>query len=92
MTRTTAELRQYLALEMLFDNDFKDTSGNGNDGTPTDIEWKPTLRGMKPRYNGSSSKVDCGNDSSLDTSNEFTIDYWIKPSEDLTQYLWAYQH
>ena len=74
MTRTTAELRQYLALEMLFDNDFKDTSGNGNDGTPTDIEWKPTLRGMKPRYNGSSSKVDCGNDSSLDVGeNGFTI-------------------
>ena len=78
MTRTTAELRQYLAGEWLFDNDFKDTSGNGNDGTPTDIEWKPTLRGMKPKLNGSSSVVNCGNDSSLDITDEITLSMWIK--------------
>lgn len=81
MTRTTAELRQYLAGEWLFDNDFKDTSGNGNDGTPTDIEWKPTLRGMKPKFNGSSSLVDCGNGSSLNFgTGNFSYGCWYKPN------------
>ena len=80
MTRTTAELRQYLAGEWLFDNDFKDTSGNGNHGTPTDIEWKPTLRGMKPKFNGSSSRLEVAIDASLDISNNISICGWIKLS------------
>lgn len=80
MTRTTAELRQYLAGEWLFDNDFKDTSGNGNHGIPTGIEWKPTLRGMKPKFNGSSSRLEVAIDASLDISNNISTCGWIKLS------------
>jgi hypothetical protein len=56
MTRTLEELSQYLVGHWKFDGDFKDSSGNGNHGVPTDIEWKPTERGMKPEFNGSTSK------------------------------------
>ena len=78
MTRSLAELRQYLAGEWLFDNDFKDTSGNDNDGTPTDIEWKPTLRGMKP-YSISSSQINgFGKPSELQLGvNDATFSAWI---------------
>ena len=75
MTRSLAELRQYLAGEWLFDNDFKDTSGNDNHGTPTDIEWKPTLRGMKPKTKLKTSYITF-NDPSL--SNQFSLSLWIK--------------
>jgi hypothetical protein len=51
MTRTLEELREYLVGEWLFQNDFRDTSGNDNHGVPIDVEWKPTERGMKPYSN-----------------------------------------
>lgn len=82
MTRSLAELKQYLAGEWLFDNDFQDTSGNDNHGTPTDIEWKPTSRGMKPRFNGSSSNVNCGNNASLELLQDVTLSAWVKRVKD----------
>jgi hypothetical protein len=72
MTRTLEELREYLVGEWLFDNDFLDTSGNGNHGTPTDIEWKPTARGLKPYFNGSSSYI-YGDALFSEKLNEFTL-------------------
>lgn len=51
MSRSLSELREYLVGEWLFQNDFRDTSGNGNHGIPTDVEWMPTERGMKPFFN-----------------------------------------
>jgi hypothetical protein len=78
MTRTLEELREYLVGEWLFDNDFLDTSGNGNHGTPTDIEWKPTARGLKPYFNGSSSYIDCQNQ--LTESNNITVSAWVYPN------------
>lgn len=81
MARSLQTLRQYLVGEWLFDNNFNDTSVNSNHGTPTDIEWKPTRRGMKPKTNGSSSHINCGNDTSLDITDEFTLSFWINPSE-----------
>jgi hypothetical protein len=53
MTRTLEELSQYLVGHWKLDGDFKDSSGNGNHGVPTDVEWKPTERGMKPHCYGS---------------------------------------
>lgn len=81
MTRSLQELRQYLAGEWLFENDFQDTSGNENHGIPTDVEWKPTDRGMKPRFDGSSSYVNCGNNNCLNITDEITISAYAKISD-----------
>jgi len=82
MTRTLDELREYLVLEMKFDNNFLDSSGNGNHGTPTDIEWKPTARGLKPYFNHG-GYIDCGSDSSLNLTNELTISLYLNPFESI---------
>lgn len=76
--RTLEELEQYLVGHWKFDGDFKDTSGNGNHGVPTDIEWKPTERGMKPRvYESSGSNIHI--DSYLvDGSKPYAVSFWIK--------------
>jgi hypothetical protein len=80
MARSLEELRDYLVGEWLLDNNFKDTSGNGNDGTPVDIEWKPTVRGLKPYFNGSSSclKVPYTQDLLDFGSNDFSIFTYAK--------------
>jgi len=74
MTRTLEELREYLVGEWKFDNNFLDTSGNGNHGTPTDIEWKPTSRGLKPH-------IKIGNTVSMNeivlSPNDSTISLWV---------------
>jgi hypothetical protein len=75
MTRTLEELREYLVGEWKFDNNFLDTSGNGNHGVPTDIEWKPTARGLKP-YLNDSSKITIP-DFSFNCDNNFTISFWV---------------
>jgi hypothetical protein len=75
MSRSLAELREYLVGEWLFQNDFRDTSGNGNHGVPTDIEWKPTARGLKP-YLNDSSKITIP-DFSFNCDNNFTISFWV---------------
>jgi hypothetical protein len=80
MTRTLEELREYLVGEWKFDNNFLDSSGNGNHGTPTDIEWKPTARGLKPYFNNG-GYIDCGSDSSLNLINQFTIFLYYNPFE-----------
>jgi hypothetical protein len=72
MTRTLEELREYLVGEWKFDNNFLDTSGNGNHGVPTDVEWKPTERGMKPKFNGSTSKISISSDDT-DFVDEMTF-------------------
>jgi len=74
MTRTLEELREYLVGEWLFQSDFKDSSGNGNHGTPTDIEWKPTTRGLKPH----GGKISFGDFTPI---NVFTASIWINAGE-----------
>lgn len=75
MTRTLQQLEPYLQGHWKFDTDFKDHSQNSNDGTPTAIEWKPTRRGLKPEFNGSSSFINCGNNNSLNV-DIITISAW----------------
>lgn len=53
MSRSLAELDAYKVLHLDLENNYLDKSGNGNHGTPTNIEWKPTSRGLKPFGNGS---------------------------------------
>jgi len=86
MARSLEELREYLVGEWLFQSDFKDSSGNGNHGTPTDIEWKPTARGMKPYANSDTSYIEVATPSSiLDLTDIITISTWIK-LEDSTEW------
>jgi hypothetical protein len=74
MTRTLEELREYLVGEWLFQSDFKDSSGNGNHGVPTDIEWKPTSRGLKPH----GGKISFGD---FTPTNVFTASIWVNVGE-----------
>ncbi|RSD36516.1 MAG: hypothetical protein CI952_33 [Methanohalophilus sp.] len=69
MARSLEELREYLVGEWNFNLNFLDSSGNENHGVPTDIEWKPTARGLKP-YFSSGRFVNCGKTTVPDT---FTI-------------------
>ena len=77
MSRSLEELDKYLVGHWRMENNFKDSSGNGNHGTPTDIEWKPTSRGMNPKFNGSSSLIDCGSGVGVELSHTFTISMWV---------------
>jgi len=68
----------------------RDTSGNLNDGTINGATWikrTPNGEGYALDFNGSSDYVDCGNDPSLNVSNELTIEVWVYPTaSDLTYY------
>lgn len=51
-----------LVAEYLLNGDVKDTSGNGYNGTPSNVLWPKTSRGYQSycgSFNGSNSKVDC---------------------------------
>ena len=57
----------------------EDESRYGNDGVPTDITWVRLPSGLWVRnFNGATSKVDCGTDSSLDISGNLTMTAWVK--------------
>ena len=77
MIRTLTELDKYLVGRWRMENNFKDSSGNGNHGTPTDVVWKPTRRGMSPTFNGSSSHITIPYDSSMDLVDSLTMVAWI---------------
>lgn len=53
MSRSLAELDAYKVLHL-------DMENNLGVGTPTDVEWKPTNRGMKPKLDGATSKIVVG--------------------------------
>ena len=57
-----------------------DASGNGNDGTLVNgPNWVDGKRGGALGFDGSSNYVDCGNDESLNITDEITISAWIYP-------------
>ena len=60
-----------------------DTSGNGNVGTwyGTGAHWGRGKYGSAGSFNGSDDYVDAGSGSSLDFSGNFTIEYWIKSTD-----------
>ncbi|MCK5431359.1 MAG: LamG domain-containing protein, partial [Gammaproteobacteria bacterium] len=76
MARSLQEIRQHLAGEWLFENNFKDTSGNENDGTPINIEWTSTNRGLKPILNGSTAYIEL--DESYTFSSNHSLSFWMK--------------
>jgi hypothetical protein len=62
------------------DNDVKDGSGNGNDGTITGAPTYVTGKiGSALALNGTADYVDCGTGASLDILDAVTLSAWIKP-------------
>jgi len=59
----------------------KDSSGNNNDGTlKNGPQWVEGKVGMALEFDGSDDYVDCGSDSSLDITDELTVEAWIYPT------------
>ncbi len=56
----------------------KDSSGNGNDGAILGPVWVNGKIGDALKFNGSTDYVDCGNDPSLDLTDQITIVLWTK--------------
>ncbi len=64
------------------DNDVKDSSGNGNNGT---IVGTPTYVaagkiGASLKLNGTADYVDCGTAAIFDITDQVTLSAWIKPA------------
>jgi hypothetical protein len=83
MSRSLAELEQYLVGHWRMENNFKDSSGNSNHGTPTDIEWKPTSRGMKPKFNGAGC-IEHSATGDFEPTTPTSICAWVKLGRDAT--------
>jgi hypothetical protein len=65
------------------DNDLKDSSGKGNNGT---IGGAPTYVaagkiGASMKFNGTADYIDCGAGTSLDITDQVTLSAWIKPTD-----------
>jgi len=58
----------------------RDSSGNGNDGTIHGATWTTGISGKALSFDGKDDYIDCGNDASLDITDEITIEAWVKRS------------
>ncbi len=57
-----------------------DSSGNGNDGTLTNMfgdEWTTGQVDGALEFDGADDNIDCGNDDSLNITDEITLSAWI---------------
>lgn len=59
--------------------DANDASGNGLDGSPTDLSWEAGKIGGAGSFNGSTSVIDCGDPTALRLTT-FTLCAWVKSS------------
>lgn len=62
----------------------KDSSGKGNDATIHGATWTKKGQSGNALFFDGKSSVNCGNDASLNISDEFTLEMWIKVSEQAT--------
>lgn len=67
-----------LKLHLRFDGDVKDSSGNGNDGSATDLTSTTGMYGSAYTFNGTSSFVQGNNINSTLGNGDFTITAWAK--------------
>lgn len=64
----------------------RDLSMNGNHGTLKDMAfpstpvsgWNPGRTGVGLNFDGTDDYIDCGNNASLDVTDEITISVWVK--------------
>ena len=61
-----------------------DSSPFGNNGTIHGASWVRGKFGYALKFDGSDDYVDCGNDESLNISDEITIEAWVKTSYDFS--------
>ncbi len=64
----------------VLDDKARDTSGNMNDGNVTGATLVTGIAGNALEFGGSSDYVEVSDHDSLDLSEDFTIEAWIKPS------------
>ena len=64
-------------------DNIKDSSGQGNhgSGSGTNIAWTTGRYGGALTFNGTDDYVDCGSGSSLNINNNFSIETWVKTSQ-----------
>jgi len=60
-----------------------DSSGRGNNGTIHGASWTSGRSGAALSFDGVNDYVDCGNDSSLNPTDEITVEAWIYPKVDM---------
>jgi len=59
-----------------------DTSGNGNDGTFTGgPQWVAGYYGGALEFDSTDDNIDCGNDDSLNITDEITLSAWINMAQ-----------
>jgi len=69
-----------------------DSSGNGNDGTLINMagnEWTSGHVGGALEFDGNNDYIDCGNDDSLNITDEITMSAWINMSARPAKDDWA---
>jgi hypothetical protein len=57
-----------------------DSSGNGNAGTAANASWTTGHTGGALAFNGTSTRVNVPDSSSLDLTTALTLEAWVKPS------------
>lgn len=65
-------------LNLWLEKNATDMSGSGNDGTIYGVTNTTGLVGWGMEFDGDNDKIGCGNDSSLDITNDITISAWVK--------------
>ena len=72
-----------------------DSSGRGNNGTATGTTIVDGKLGKARSFNGSSDYASIPNNSSLNTTSQMTVEYWMKPADLSSQHeqiaRWNYQ-
>jgi cysteine-rich repeat protein len=72
-----------LTLDLKFDGDMQDSSGNNNHGTCTNCPVPATGKvGDAYSFDGDNDYIDAGSDSTLDDLPAFTYTAWIYPTSD----------
>jgi hypothetical protein len=63
-----------------------DISGNGYNGTPTNITYAAGKIGQAASFNGSSSQVNASNNSIFNLGQQFSITFWVNPELQTTSF------
>ena len=74
-------LRLYVPFNEGIGSVAKDYSQYGNHAQLTDVEWTIGIGGNAGKFNRNSSLGDCGNDASLNITNQISVESWIYITE-----------
>lgn len=68
----------YWSFDEISQENVQDLSGIGNHGKAKGVELVAGFKGKAASFNGRSSYIDCGNDSSLNLSGDMAVSFWLK--------------